>query len=49
MLSDLINIERDKMQKKQIEYEKALKNEIKSLNNDIFLFDQFTTNEMLEN
>ncbi len=49
MLSDLINIERDKMQKKQIEYEKALKNEIKSLNNDIFLFDQFTTNEMFEN
>ena len=49
MLSDLINIERDKMQKKQIEYENALKTEVKSLNNDIFLFEQFTTNEMFEN
>ena len=48
MLSDLVKIERNKMKKKQSEYEEALKNEIKNLNNDIFLFEQYTTNEMFQ-
>jgi hypothetical protein len=49
LLADLINIEREKMEKKKNEYEKALKNEIKNLNKDIFTFEQFVTNEMFQN
>ena len=48
MLSEYINIERDKMKKRLNEYEKALKNEIKNLNKDIFKFEQYSTNELLK-
>lgn len=49
LLADLINIERENMKKKKSEYEKALKNEVKNLNKDIFDFEQFVTNEMVQN
>lgn len=48
MLSEYINIERDKMQKRLNDYEKALKREIKDLNKDIFKFEQYSTNELLK-
>ena len=48
MLSDLIKLERKNMQKRIHEYEKALKNEIRHLDKDIFSFEQYTTNEMFK-
>ena len=48
MLSELIKSERDKMKIKLNKYERALKNEIKNLNNDIFKFEHYTTNEMFK-
>ena len=48
MLSDLIRIERNKMQKKQIEYNKALKYELESLNKDILKFERYATSEFIQ-
>lgn len=48
MISDLIKIERDKMQKKQNEYNKALKYELESLNNDILKFEKYASSEFIQ-
>ena len=49
MLAELMKIERENMKVKLNKYEKALKHEMKTLDKDIFTFDQHTTNEMLKN
>ena len=48
MLSDLIRIERNKMQKKQNEYKNALKYELESLNKDILKFENFASSEFIQ-
>ena len=48
MKSEYIKIERDKMQKRLNDYERALKNEMKNLERDIFKFEQYSTNELLK-
>lgn len=48
MLSEFIKDERDKIQNKAIDYERALKNEMNNLDKDIFKFETYTTNELLK-
>ena len=48
IIADLVKNERDKIIKKQNEYYKALKHEIKNLNRDILKFELFATNERFE-
>lgn len=48
MLSEYIQIERDKLKNKYDEYEKSLQNEIKNLDKDIFKFEVYATNELLK-
>ena len=48
LISDIVKKEQDKIFKKQIEYDRALKHEIKTLNRDILQFELYTTNEMFE-
>ena len=48
MLSDLIKIERNKMQKKQNDYNKALKYELESLNKDILKFEKYASSEFIQ-
>ena len=48
MKSEYIKIERDKMQKRLNDYERALKNEMKNLERDICKFEQYSTNELLK-
>ena len=48
MLSEYIQIERDKLKNKYNEYEKSLQNEIKNLDKDIFKFEVYATNELLK-
>ena len=48
MLSDLIKIERNKMLKKQNDYNNALKYELESLNKDILKFEKYATSEFIQ-
>ena len=48
MLSDLIKFERNKMLKKQNEYNNALKYELESLNKDILKFEKYATSEFIQ-
>ena len=48
LLTDIVRKEREKIYKKQNEYENALKQEIKTLNKDIFKFELYAANELFE-
>ena len=48
MLSEYIQIERNKLKNKYDEYEKSLQKEIENLNKDIFKFEVYATNELLK-
>ena len=48
MLSEYIQLERDKLKNKYDEYEKSLENEMKNLDKDIFKFEVYATNELLK-
>ena len=48
LLTDIVKNERNYIHKKQIEYDRSLKQEIRNLNKDILKFEQYATNEMLE-
>ena len=48
LLTDIVRKEREKIYKKQNEYENALKQEIKTLNKDIFKFELYASNELFE-
>ena len=48
MITDIVKNERDRIYKKQKEYDNALKQEIKNLNKDILQFEVYATNEMFE-
>ena len=48
MITDIVKNEKDKIYRKQNEYENALKHEIKTLNRDILQFELYATNEMFE-
>ena len=48
MITDIVKNERNNILRKQNEYDRALKQEIKNLNKDIMKFELYSTNEMFE-
>ena len=48
LLTDIVKSEREKIYKKQNEYDNALKQEIKTLDKDILKFEVYAANEMFE-
>lgn len=48
LISDIVKNERNIIHRKQSEYDRALKQEIKNLNKDIMKFELYSTNEMFE-
>ena len=48
LISDIVKNERNQIFRKQNEYNRALKQEIKNLNKDILQFEHYSTNEMFE-